>query len=192
MYALISQPRTGRATNNWSVALAVGAGLLGASLAVTAWGAIGLIVALSLGSASVAAVVDARSGRIPDHLVAVAALPVTVVVLAEIASGHGGAALVAVSLGSAAAAGPLLLAHLVTPAAIGFGDVKLAFALGSMLGLVDPLLGLVALCVACGAAAAFGLSTRRPTVPLGPGLVLGAIAALAIAGQLGGVPRPWR
>lgn len=192
MYALISQPRTGRATNNWSVALAVGAGLLGASLAVTAWGAIGLIVALSLGAASVAAAVDARSGRIPNHLVVATAIPVAVVVLVESADGHGAAALLSGSIGPVVFAGPLLIAHLVSPAAIGFGDVKLAFALGSMLGLVDPLLGLVALCVACGASAAFGLSTRRRTVPLGPGLVLGAIAALAIAGQLGGVPRPWR
>lgn len=191
MYALMSQPRA-RRTSTWSSACAAGFGLFAITIATATWGLAGLFVAVALATAAGAAVVDSRTGRIPDGLVASALVPVGVVLLIELASGNGAAAPVRVAIGATVFGGPLFGAHLVAPDAIGFGDVKLAAALGAVVGLVDPRLGIVALCIACGASAAYGIAGRRTAVPLGPGLVLGAVATLVVAGRLGMSPLPWR
>ena len=78
-------------------------------------------------------------------------------------------------------AGPLLVLHLVSPAAMGWGDVKLAGVLGAALGVVDVRLGIAALAMASGATLAIALVARRSTLPFAPGLVAGAVAVLAVA-----------
>ena len=60
------------------------------------------------------------------------------------------------------------------------------------LGLVEPRLGLLALCLAAAVTAAVGVARRRSTLPFGPGLVLGAVMALLIAGQLGEEALRWQ
>lgn len=149
------------------------------------WGAVGVLTIVTLAIAATAAVLDARSGRIPDSLVLMAGLPVLAALSAAAVDGHGGQAAIGVALGGIAFAGPLFVMHVVSPEALGFGDVKLAAALGAMLGTVDPRLGLLALCFAAGSAAVTGLIGRRASVPFGPGLVLGATTALAVAALLG-------
>lgn len=134
----------------------------------------------ALAVSAVAAVIDARTRRIPDQLVVVAAAA-AVGGAAAIAAHHPTQAVAGAVLGTVAFAGPLFVSHLASPAAIGFGDVKLASPLGATLGLTDPRLGLLALCIATGTTAMIGLGTRRDSLPLGPALVLGAAGSLALA-----------
>lgn len=148
--------------------------------AVAIGSAVAVAVVVALGT--LAAAVDLRVGRIPNRLVALAGAAAIAGTAAEALASDPGRALAGPWLGSAAFAGPLLLAHLVSPRSIGFGDVKLAAVSGAALGLVDARLGLVALCVATGATAAVGLVRRRAQLPLGPGLVAGT--ALALVGGM--------
>ena len=188
MHVVTTHDRTQLAAEG-TIALGV---LVGMVLATGPWGVTGFMVALAVSIAALAATVDARSGRIPDAIVATAVLPTFVVVAAAAGSGTGRQAVGAALLGALAFAAPLFISHMVSPRAIGFGDVKLAAALGAALGLVAPGLGLVALCIAAAATATFGVVTRRTSLPFGPGLVLGAIVALVVAGQLGEGAVPWR
>lgn len=89
-------------------------------------------------------------------------------------------------LGALAAGGPLLAIGLVSPRAMGGGDVKLSLMAGLYLG---PLPGLVMLFLAAvsgGLAAAAVLLTKnkglKDTMPFGPYLALGGIVAV-LAGQ---------
>ena len=75
-------------------------------------------------------------------------------------------------------AGPLLALHLVSPDAMGFGDVKASIVLGAALGSVDWRLGLVALSIGAGSAAAVGLARRLHTIAFGPFLVVSAAVTL--------------
>ena len=133
--------------------------------------------ALAIGAA--AAWVDLRTRRIPNRLVAASAVAACLGIVAAIVRGTPSAPLAA-SAGALAFAGPLFVTHLVAPSAIGFGDVKLALALGLALGLVDPRLGILALCVASGVTAVVGIATGRRSLPLGPGLVVGAALAFVL------------
>lgn len=133
-------------------------------------------VAAALLAGGIAAVVDVRAGRLPNSLVALVAWAATA---AAATSPAPLAAVAAAALGAVCLGGPLLVVHLVAPPAMGFGDVKLAAALGAAIGPLDPRLGLVALCGATGATAAVGLVGRRHELPLGPGLVAGAALAVA-------------
>jgi leader peptidase (prepilin peptidase) / N-methyltransferase len=129
---------------------------------------------------TVAATIDARTGRLPNRVVALVALAAVVGVVGAPTPGRAASAAVA---GAALLAGPLFVAHVAAPVAIGFGDVKLAAALGAAIGPLGPRRGLVALCIATGATAVAGLATGRRELPLGPGLVLGAAVAVALGGR---------
>jgi leader peptidase (prepilin peptidase) / N-methyltransferase len=134
-----------------------------------------------------AAVVDIEQRRLPDTWVA-AALGILVVALAaSLAFGESNdaAATIGAVLGaSATMALPVLALHLVSPASMGFGDVKAAAVLGAAVGTIDWRLGAVALCVASLSGAAVGLVTRRRTIAFGPFLVFGAWFALLAHGWI--------
>ncbi len=151
----------------------------------SSWGATGVMIGVTLGVAVVAAVIDARRARIPNSLVLIAAAPSLVLVAVAAADGRAIEALADIALGGLLFAGPLFVMHLISPDALGFGDVKLAAVLGAALGAVEPRLGVLALCLAAGSAAAIGLIGRRDSVPFAPGLVLGAVVAL-LAGTIVG------
>lgn len=137
-------------------------------------------VAGALAAGAAAASVDLRTRRLPNRMVALTAGMAGIgVVVASLEDAPASA--IGAGLGALGFAGPLLVTHLVTPGAIGFGDVKLAGALGIALGLVDPRLGLLALCIASGTTAAAGIAARRNALPLGPGLVVGSLLAVALA-----------
>ena len=101
-----------------------------------------------------------------------------------IAAGSGDLARSA-AVGAAMLAGPLLLTHLVSPTGMGFGDVKAGAVLGAALGLIDPQVALLALVLGLASAAVWGLARRARSVAFGPGLVTGALLALAIARAAG-------
>jgi leader peptidase (prepilin peptidase)/N-methyltransferase len=125
---------------------------------------------------AVAAVTDWRTHRVPDLLVALAALPALVAVLFV---DDPTRLLESVAWGVVLMGGPLLVLHLVAPAALGLGDVKLAAGLGAGLGVLDPRLALPALAAAAGLTLIAAAWRRRSAMPFAPGLVTGAAVALA-------------
>ncbi len=142
------------------------------------WLETGVVTALSV--ATIAVVRDLTGQRIPDRVVLASLVPTGVVVVVMIGT-EGIGAVPDVLLGAAAFAVPLLAAHLASPAALGFGDVKLAGSLGAALGLVDWRHSVVALCIASAITAAVALVRRRSEMPFAPGLVAGAALVLILA-----------
>ena len=133
--------------------------------------------AAALVPAVAAALADQRTNRVPNALVALAIVPTLVAVrLAD----HPAHLLTSLALGVGAMALPLLVVHLVAPAAMGFGDVKLAVALGAGLGVLEPTLAVLALAIASGLTLLVAACSRRSAMPFAPGLVLGATAAMAL------------
>ncbi|MFK8025145.1 MAG: prepilin peptidase [Ilumatobacter sp.] len=125
-----------------------------------------------------AVLVDLRIHRLPNRLVGGAALAGVAAALTAVATGQD-LHVIDAALGAAAMAAPLLLAHLVSPASMGFGDVKLAAVLGAGLGVGDPIHALIALAAGAAITVLHGLVTRRRTVPFGPGLLVGAVLTVA-------------
>jgi len=151
-----------------------------------ALGVSGTFIAISL-----AAMVDVRQRRLPDVLTVPGAL-VSIATVVPVAAAEGTAVgvdvVTSVALGAAAFAGPLLVLHLVSPAGMGFGDVKAGVALGTAIGLIDTASSLVGLFVGSLIATSAGLVTRQRHVPFGPSLVIGAAVALVIARARGVSP----
>jgi len=128
--------------------------------------------------------VDLLERRLPNVLTAPGA---AVIVALAAGTGQGRGALV----GAGLLAGPMLLAHLVSPRSLGAGDVKLAVGVGAAAGMAGPA---VWLCVAVGPpllTAIAGLVMRvgqrwRPRdgpvlVPHGPSMCAITVLALLTA-----------
>jgi leader peptidase (prepilin peptidase)/N-methyltransferase len=151
-----------------------------------------IVLVAALAVAAIGARIDVSEGRIPDAVVLGTVMPVAGIVAAELLAGGAVAPLTAVLLGALSLGGPLVVLHTIAPASLGFGDVKLGLALGSVVGLVDWRSGLLALCLASGLTALVGLARRANHLPFGPGLVAGAALALTATLATGGVVLPWR
>jgi leader peptidase (prepilin peptidase) / N-methyltransferase len=141
----------------------MGAGVAG--VCVLAW-----LAALS--------VYDIRDRRLPNWLT----MPGAAVILATAAAqGRGGQAL----LGAVALFAVYALVHLVSPAAMGAGDVKLAIGIGALTGTfggdVWLLAALGAPIVTAGLALVALLRGSGKTVPHGPSMCLAALTATALA-----------
>ncbi len=135
-----------------------------AAVAVAAW-----LVALS--------VFDIRERRLPNRLTLPGA---AVVVGAATVSGHG----VAAMLGALALSGIYAAVHLVAPASLGAGDVKLALGVGGLTGAFGPdvwVLAAVGASLLTGVAALCLLVRGGSSVPHGPSMCLAAGAAVAMA-----------
>ena len=139
---------------------------------------------LALTALTAAALVDAVDHRLPNGLVAMAALPVGVAIAIAAAAGSVDVALGALA-GAALLGVPLLITHLVSPVGMGFGDVKAGAVVGAAVGLVNAQLAVLTLVLALGGSAAWAVMHRWRTIPLGPGLVVGALLALSIARWFG-------
>lgn len=161
----------------------VAAGTLAAVVAGAPLGAALLLAGFA--PAVGAALVDRAEGRIPDLLVAlVAVVPLALMVTGALPAGH-------LLLGAALAAAPLLAVHLAVPAAMGFGDVKLAAALGALLAGLDARAGVVAVAVGAVVTIVGALVTRRRAVPFAPGLVGGAASVTGVLLALGWEAPRW-
>lgn len=168
---------------------AVATAALAAAAAVGWWAdtrwatvsAVSLIVLLA------AAVVDLVEHRLPNGLVLAAAVPVAAAV--AVAAAAGSDAWTGSFAGASVVGLPLLGTHLAAPAGLGFGDVKAGVVLGGGVGLVSPALAVAGLMLGLVGTATWAVAGRHRAVPLGPGMVIGTVAALA-AGRLLGV-RPW-
>jgi leader peptidase (prepilin peptidase)/N-methyltransferase len=121
---------------------------------------------------------DVRCRRLPNWLT----LPgFAVIVLVAACAGHGVAAI----LGATALGVAYLLVHLVSPSAMGGGDVKLALGLGALTGSFGTDVWLLAALGAplLTAATAVVAVLRRsgPSVPHGPSMCLASIVAMSLA-----------
>jgi leader peptidase (prepilin peptidase)/N-methyltransferase len=139
-----------------------------------------LATTLSVVVLVVAAMVDAVEHRLPDALVCAAVIPVLVAMAWGWVTGDA-AVTTSAAVGAAVVGGPLLVTHLVSPAGMGFGDVKAGSVLGAALALVSVQIAVLALVLGLAGAAASALAMRRRSIALGPGLVAGAVVALIVA-----------
>ncbi|MCZ8379529.1 A24 family peptidase [Mycobacterium sp. CPCC 205372] len=140
----------------------MGAGVL---VAAACW-----LVALSI--------CDIRKRRLPNALT----LPGAVLVLAAaVLAGRAGPA----TLGAAALFACYAAVHLVSPAAMGAGDVKLALGVGGLTGAFGPdvwvLAALTAPLLTAGWAVVALLRRRGSTVPHGPAMCAATAAAVTLA-----------
>ncbi len=159
------------------------AGLLAVGAVALTWipeSGAALGTALALLALTAAALVDAVEHRLPNVLVGVAAIPVLVAVGAAWVNGPTDVLRGAV-IGAALFGGPLFVTHLVSPSGMGFGDVKAGAVLGAALGLVNSQIAALALLLGLSGAAGWAIAGRRRSIALGPGLVAGAVVALAVA-----------
>jgi leader peptidase (prepilin peptidase) / N-methyltransferase len=141
---------------------------------------------LLLGAALVAlSVIDLEHFLLPNRIIyPVGAASVVLLAIAAVADPDGEAFVRA--LACALGAGLVFVVlHLISPRAMGFGDVRLAFLLGLDLGWIgvgDVVLGLL-LGFVYGAVVglvliATGARSRRDHIPFGPFLAAGAVTAL--------------
>ena len=132
---------------------------------------------IALAGTLVAAVVDARTGYLPN----VVTCPTAVAALA-LAAPSG---LATAACGACTVGGVLLALYLVTRGrGLGLGDVKLGVAIGAGLGPWCGSLALGAGFIAGGGYAAFLLASKRAAngdaIPFGPFLALGTMIGTAI------------
>jgi leader peptidase (prepilin peptidase)/N-methyltransferase len=95
------------------------------------------------------------------------------------------------AVGGLLAWGALLVIHLVSPAGMGFGDVRLAGLIGVHLGWINLRHVVLGLFLAFLTAAVTGIAliatsvrTRKDKVPFGPFLALGAVMAVLFGGPI--------
>ncbi len=149
-------------------------------------GAVPLAGAFGVAVLVPAAVFDVRERRLPDAWVAAGAIALiaTLVIDSLVGQPNDPGLLADVAVGALAMAVPLLILHLVSPASMGFGDVKAAVVLGAAIGTIDARLAPVALCLAAAGGAAVGLATRRRTIPFGPFLVGASVLVMLANGAI--------
>ncbi|WP_285033627.1 A24 family peptidase [Mycolicibacterium sp. lyk4-40-TYG-92] len=122
-------------------------------------------------------VYDLRERRLPNRLTLPGA---AVILLAAVVLGRGLAALA----GATALGALYLLIHLVSPKAMGGGDVKLALGLGALTGMFGADIWVLAAIGAPLLTAVYAvvvlLRRRGRTVPHGPSMCLASAAAVAL------------
>jgi leader peptidase (prepilin peptidase)/N-methyltransferase len=144
-----------------------------------AWAAIAVVA----GAATGIVPVDLRERRIPTPLVAAAAIA-AVVSVAITSIENSSWSVTARALGGAAlVGGAFLIVHLLHPAGLGFGDVRLATLAGGLVayGTGNLTVAVATATVAAVAAALVTIAARSRSAPFAPFLIGAALVALAIA-----------
>jgi len=143
-----------------------------------------LVLAVALVALSV---IDLRHFLLPNRIVfPLAVVTILLLTVAATANDDGDALLRALACGAGAFAAFTTM-HLVSPRAMGFGDVKLAFVLGLALGwlgvgetLLGLFLGFVYGSVIGLALIATRIRSRKDHVPFGPFLAAGTLTAVFV------------
>ncbi len=117
---------------------------------------------------------DVRRRRLPNALTLPGA---AVILLGAAGAGRGLPALA----GAAALSGIYLLVHLLAPAAMGAGDVKLAIGLGGLAGCFGAPVWLLAAAGAPLLTALVGVVRGMRTVPHGPAMCVATAGAVGLA-----------
>jgi len=129
------------------------------------------VVLLWMGALTVC---DIRHRRLPNALTLPGA---GAILLAAAVAGRGLPALA----GAAALAGTYLMVHLVAPAGMGAGDVKLALGLGGLAGCFGAAVWFAAALAAPLLTALLALLRGARAVPHGPAMCLATAAAVGLA-----------
>jgi leader peptidase (prepilin peptidase)/N-methyltransferase len=166
----------------WGAAGVIGVVTVVATALATLGGVVPPAAGIAIALLVPAAVVDVHEHRLPDVWIATALGGFAAALAVDAAVGS--VDLPGVVAGALTMCAPIAVLHLASPAAMGFGDVKLSIVLGAALGTVDWRLALVALCAGGLLGATYGVATRRRTVPFGPFLVAGSLGALLAGGAL--------
>jgi leader peptidase (prepilin peptidase)/N-methyltransferase len=136
------------------------------------------VACVVVGWLAVLSLYDVGQRRLPNALT----LPGAVVIL--LGAVVGGRALPAMA-GAAALGGVYLLVHLLAPAAMGAGDVKLAIGLGALTGCFGEAVWFLAALGAPLLTALWGLVAvlrgTGPSVPHGPSMCLASVGAVALS-----------
>jgi leader peptidase (prepilin peptidase)/N-methyltransferase len=183
-------PEIGAGLRTWSGRLLVlGTGLLFAAIGWRFAESSALPVFLLLGAALVAlSVIDLEHFLLPNRIIypVTATSIVLLAAAAAVADSDGDAFLRSLACAAGAFAVFAVL-HLVSPRAMGFGDVRLALLLGLDLGwlgagevVLGLLLGFVYGAVIGLLLIATGVKSRRDHIPFGPFLAAGALTALLV------------
>ena len=134
------------------------------------------------GAMVILAVVDWRVHRLPD----VITLPLFAVTAIMVALGGGSVA--HAFIGAAVYFAILGFIHLIKPSGMGFGDVKLALALGLQLGWIDIRLVLHGLTAASLFGVLIGLVQmgrhRGKAFAFGPAMCAGTVVVIALSGRI--------
>lgn len=137
------------------------------------------VAAFFITTLCVLAAIDIAERRVPNRIVLPAAAAVLVAQTVLVPDRALEWALAAIGASLA-----LFLPHLVYPAGLGMGDVKLALLLGAALGSAVPtalVIGFLAAAVcAILLLGVHGLAARRLTIPFAPFLAYGGIVALLL------------
>ncbi|MDX3570117.1 A24 family peptidase [Streptomyces sp. ID05-47C] len=131
------------------------------------------------------AAVDLRVKRLPDPLtLPLAAVALTLLGVAVLLPEHAGDWTTAL-LGALALSGGYLVLHLINPAGMGFGDVKLALGAGAVLGwygwatvMLGTLAAFLSGALYGGALLLARRAGRRTAIPFGPFLIAGVYAGV--------------
>lgn len=120
-----------------------------------------------------AALVDVHERKLPNRLVAIAAMAS---VLGALATGHP-TTVAHCAVGGAVAGSLLMLVRLAR--GVGMGDVKMAAAIGASVGTLHAMAAPLAIAITAFVAAIYGTMARRARVALGPALWFGWAVAVA-------------
>ncbi|MGH9164318.1 MAG: prepilin peptidase [Acidimicrobiales bacterium] len=164
--------------------LAAGAAFAAMAAHFGADAALPAFLALSAGVVALAAV-DLRQYLLPNHVLYPTLVAVsTLLVLAASLDGEWGG-LRRATVGGVAAFAAMFVVHVINPAGLGFGDVRLSGLLGAALGWLSAgrvvlglFAGFLAAAVAGVALMAAGRKRGQDSLPFGPFLIAGALVAI--------------
>ena len=133
------------------------------------------------------ALTDIAVHRLPDRLTAAAFVGTLALLTLAALTGHQPGGLARAAVGAAVLACFYLALCLVRPGGMGLGDAKLAASIGLVLGwtswqalLVGTFIGFALAAVYGGILLATHRASRTSQLPLGPFILLGALAAIAL------------
>jgi leader peptidase (prepilin peptidase)/N-methyltransferase len=135
---------------------------------------------------AVACLVDVKVRRLPDAVVVPGIVIGALLLVGGALADGNGSALGQAALGAALVGAVLFALHLISPAGLGFGDVKLGVLLGLHTGYLGVQVAFVGLALGAvigalvGVAVAVGTRDRRATFAFGPALALGAVLVVVL------------
>ena len=171
-------PLAAEAAAGLALAVAAARATSGWELAALAWLA---LIAVPL------AFTDIAVHRLPDPLTATAFTGTLALLAAAALAGHQPGQLARAAIGAAALACFYLALYLIRPGEMGLGDAKIAASIGLVLGwtswqalLTGTFAGFALAALYGGVQMATHEATRTSQLPLGPFILLGTLAALAL------------
>lgn len=159
--------------------------------AVATWGSARLAVVVWIGLFAVAlGTVDLRHHRLPDALTLPGMVVTAGILLITEWTASDAGSLTGAVLAAVVWAGAFAMIAAVTPANMGWGDVKLVVSLGAATGYLSAATTLLAVCAAFVLAAVVAIIgiivrswTARSAIAFGPFLLAGSWLALLLAGR---------